>query len=329
MMKYPHTRMRRLRSDDFIRRLVAESRLSPDDLVQPLFVHNEKQDTPAPSMPGICRLSMDGLWRACEKALRLGIPAVAVFPVVETADKDDDGTGALNPQGLIPRALGGIKERFPQLGTIADVALDPYTSHGHDGVLGSGGRVENDRSVAVLARQAVMLAQAGADIVAPSDMMDGRVFAIRAALENAGLTDAKILSYAAKYASAFYAPFRAALGSGGALGGKDKRDYQMHPANRREALLEMRLDLDEGADMLMVKPAMPYLDIVREAADAFDKPVLAYQVSGEYAMLHSLGGGDDDVLRPIVMETMLSFKRAGARAVLTYFAADIAGWLKG
>ena len=328
-MKYPHTRMRRLRSDDFIRRLVAESRLSADDMVLPLFVHDEKRDTPAPAMPGVLRLSMDGLWRACENALKFDIPAVAVFPVVDIADKNEDGTEALNAEGLIPRALGGIKNRFPQLGVIADVALDPYTSHGHDGVLDARGRADNDRSVAVLARQAVMLARAGADIVAPSDMMDGRVFAIRAAMEDAGLTDTKILSYAAKYASAFYAPFRAAIGSGNALGGKDKRDYQMHPANRKEALLEMRLDLDEGADMLMIKPAMPYLDIVRDAADAFDKPVFVYQVSGEYAMLHSLGGGDEEMIRPLVMETMLSFKRAGARAVLTYFAADIARWLKG
>lgn len=327
-MKYPHTRMRRLRSDDFVRRLVAENQLSADDVVLPLFVHSEKDDAPAPSMPGVLRLSMDGLWRACDNALRLGIPAVAIFPVVDSADKDDDGAQALNPEGLIPRALCGIKQRFPQLGTIADVALDPYTSHGHDGVLDSDGRVDNDRTVAILAKQAVMLSQSGADIVAPSDMMDGRIVAIRAALENAGLTNAKILSYAAKYASAFYAPFRAALGSGNALGGKDKRDYQMHPANRREALLEMRMDLDEGADMLMVKPGMPYLDIIREAANVFDKPVLAYQVSGEYSMLHSLGGGDENILRPIVMETMLSFKRAGARAVLTYFAADIAKWLK-
>lgn len=327
-MKYPHTRMRRLRTDDFIRRLVAESRLSADDLVLPLFVHGEKNDIPVPAMPGVCRLSMDGLWRVCEGAQTLGIPAVAVFPVVGAGDKDDNGTEALNPQGLIPRALGGIKERFPQLGTIADVALDPYTSHGHDGVLDSRGRADNDKSVKVLTKQAVMLAQSGADIVAPSDMMDGRVFAIREALEGAGLTNTKILSYAAKYASAFYSPFRAAIGSGDALGGKDKSDYQMHPANRREAMLEMELDLDEGADMLMIKPAMPYLDIIRDAADAFDKPVFAYQVSGEYAMLHSLGGGDDNALRRIVLETMLSFKRAGARAVLTYFAADVAKYLK-
>ena len=326
-MKYPQTRMRRLRSDDFIRRLVGESQLSADDLILPLFIHNEKRDDAVSEMPGVFRLSMDGLWRTAENALRLGIPAVAIFPAIAAGDKDDDGSEALNPDGLVPRALGGIKKRFPQLGTIADVALDPYTTHGHDGVLDCRGVVDNDRSVAILARMAVMLSQAGADIVAPSDMMDGRVFAIRAALEKAGLVDAKILSYSAKYASAFYAPFRAAVGSGAMLGGKDKRGYQMHPANAREAILEMRLDLDEGADMLMVKPGMPYLDIVRLAADAFDKPVFAYQVSGEYAMLHSLGGGDDKVLRSLVLEAMMSFKRAGARGVLSYFAADVAGWL--
>lgn len=315
--------MRRLRGEDFVRRLVAETRLSPDDLILPLFVHCEKQSADIPQMPGARRLCADDLLRECENALRLRIPAVALFPALPAEKKDADGSEALNPEGLIPQTLAAIKKRFPQLGAVADVALDPYTSHGHDGVLNEKGEVENDKTVALLARQAVLLAQAGADIVAPSDMMDGRIGAARAALEKAGLQNAKILSYAAKYASAFYAPFRAALGSA-QKGGLDKRGYQMNPANRREALAEMRMDLEEGADILMVKPAMPYLDVVRDAASNLDAPVFAYQVSGEYAMLHLLAGGDENSLRELMLESILSIKRAGARAVLTYFAPQAA-----
>ena len=326
-MKYPQTRMRRLRAEEFTRRLVAEANISADDLILPLFIHGEKQDAAVAAMPGVSRLSPDGLWRACENALQLRIPAVAVFPAIPSELKDDNGGEALNADGIVPRALAGIKERFPELGAIADVALDPYTSHGHDGVLDARGNVDNDRTLKLLSQQAVMLAHAGADIVAPSDMMDGRVGAIRDSLEGAGLTDAKILSYAAKYASAFYAPFRAAVGSGAALGGKDKRGYQMNPANRREAIAEMRLDLEEGADMLMVKPAMPYLDIVREASNELDAPVFVYQVSGEYAMLRALGG-EGETLKSLVLESTTSFKRAGARAIFTYFAVDIARWIK-
>ena len=288
-MKFPRTRMRRLRSDDFIRRLTAESSLSPNDLLWPLFVHDGNKSSPVPAMAEVFRLCADDLWRQAERALILGIPAVALFPVIPPENKTPQGEEALNDNGLIPRLIGEMKKKFPELGVMADVALDPYTSHGHDGVRDDKGRVLNDETVEILARQATVLAVAGADIVAPSDMMDGRIAAVRDALEAAGLNNTKILSYAAKYASVYYGPFRDAVGSTGSLGGKDKRGYQMNPANRKEAIAEMRLDLDEGADMLLVKPGLPYLDIISDAANAFEAPILAYQYPAKYAMLNAAG----------------------------------------
>ena len=321
---YPSTRMRRLRTDEWIRRLVAESALSPADFIWPLFVHDGKTDTPIPSMPGVRRLSADGLWRAAEQALQLHIPAVAIFPVVPQSKKTADARESWNPRGLVPRMLGGLKKRFPELGVMADVALDPYTVHGQDGLLDKRGRIANDKTITALTRQALVQAAAGADIVAPSDMMDGRVGALRRALENDNYCEVKILSYAAKYASAFYGPFRDAVGSAAALGGGDKRTYQMHPANVREALAEMRLDLAEGADMLLVKPGLPYLDVIRAAATTLDAPILAYQVSGEYAMLQAAADKGWLVGESCMLESLLAFKRAGARAVLTYFAPQAA-----
>ena len=328
-MSYPRVRMRRLRANEWSRRLVAESDLSPSDLIWPLFVHEEKKDAAVDSMPGVFRLGMDGLFRAAEKALRLGIPAVALFPALPADQKSASGDEAWNPNGLIPRALSELKKRFGELGTIADVALDPYTSHGQDGIVGDSGEVLNDRTVAALVKQALTQARAGADIVAPSDMMDGRVGALRDALEAEGFCDVKILSYAAKYASAFYGPFRDAVGSAASLGAADKRTYQMSPANRREALAEMRLDLQEGADILMVKPGLPYLDIVALAAHELDAPIFAYQVSGEYAMLRAAAAQGQLQEDACIMESLLAFKRAGARAVLTYFAPRAAEILGG
>lgn len=319
-MKYPHTRMRRNRSGDWIRRLVAESTLSPADLIWPLFIHAGKKDAAVSSMPGVQRLSLDGLWRAAETALNLRLPAVALFPAIAAAQKTADGKEAWNAQGLVPQAVRGLKKRFPELGVITDVALDPYTAHGQDGIINDAGQVLNDETVAALKKQALAHAAAGAEVVAPSDMMDGRIGVLREALEAAGHQHVKILAYSAKYASGFYGPFRDAVGSAAALGKADKRTYQMNPANRREALAEMRLDLAEGADLLMVKPGLPYLDIVRDAAQEFDAPIFAYQVSGEYAMLCAAAANgwlDDD---GCMMESLLAFKRAGARAVLTYFA---------
>ena len=323
-MKFPRTRLRRLRSDDFIRRLTAESSLSPNDLLWPLFVHDDNESSPVPAMAEVFRLCADDLWRQAERALILGIPAVALFPVIPLENKTPQGEEALNDNGLIPRLIGEMKKKFPELGVMADVALDPYTSHGHDGVIDDKGRVLNDETVEILARQATVLAMAGADIVAPSDMMDGRIAAVRDALEAASLNNTKILSYAAKYASVYYGPFRDAVGSGGNLGGKDKRSYQMNPANRKEAIAEMRLDLDEGADMLLVKPGLPYLDIIADAASTFEAPVLAYQVSGEYAMLNAASEAGFFDKNAAMMESLLAFKRAGACAVLSYFAPQAA-----
>ena len=318
--RFPAVRMRRLRAHDFIRRLVAESGLSVNDLVWPLFVREENGAEEIESLPGVGRLSLEQLWRSGEEACRLGIPLVAVFPVVPADRKDSMGREAENVKGLVPRAVAGLKSRFPDLGVMTDVALDPYTSHGHDGLLSEEGEVLNDETAEVLCRQAVMQARVGSDVVAPSDMMDGRIGRIREALDAEGFQQTLVLSYAAKYASAFYGPFRDAIGSTPAGGKRDKRTYQMNPANAREALREIDLDVEEGADMVMVKPGMPYLDVVRRAAEAFDLPVLAYQVSGEYAMLRAAAARGWLDEEGAVMESLLAFKRAGAAAVLTYFA---------
>ena len=319
--------MRRMRRDDFSRRLLRETRLSADDLIWPLFVQEAAGRAPVASMPGVDRLGPDEWRRAAERAAELQLPAVALFPVVDPARKSPDGDEACNPDGLLPRAARAVKEAVPELGVIADVALDPYTDHGHDGVLDAGGRVANDPTVAALARQAQVLAGAGADAVAPSDMMDGRVGAVRAALDEAGFPETRVLAYAAKYDSAFYGPFRDAVGSAAALGAGSKAGYQMDPANADEALREVALDLREGADMVLVKPGLPYLDVLRRVKEAFGAPTFAYQVSGEYAML--MAAAERGLLdeRAGVLESLLAFKRAGADAVLSYAAAKAAAWL--
>lgn len=318
-----------MRRDNFSRRLMCEHVLTVNDLIYPVFILDGKnrRETVA-SMPGVERLSLDLLMPVAEECLFLGIPAVALFPVIDNSLKSLGGKEALNPDGLVPRAVAALKNRFPELGIITDVALDPYTSHGQDGLIDDKGYVTNDQTVAVLAQQAVCHAQAGADVVAPSDMMDGRVAALRAALEKAGYIHTRILAYAAKYASSFYGPFRDAVGSAANLGKGDKRTYQMDPANSDEALWEVGLDLQEGADMVMVKPGMPYLDIIRRIKDSYDAPTFAYQVSGEYAMLKAaaLNGWLDE--KDCALEALLSFKRAGADGILTYFARDAARWLK-
>lgn len=326
---FPSARMRRMRRDNFSRRLMCEHTLTVNDLIYPVFVldGSNRRETVG-SMPGVERLSLDLLLPVAEECLLLGIPALALFPVIDASLKSPGGKEALNPEGLVPRAVTAIKTRFPELGIITDVALDPYTSHGQDGLIDEKGYVTNDPTVAVLAQQAVCHARAGADVVAPSDMMDGRVAALRAALENAGYIHTRILSYAAKYASSFYGPFRDAVGSAANLGKGDKRTYQMDPANSDEALWEVGLDLQEGADMVMVKPGMPYLDVIRRIKDSYDAPTFAYQVSGEYAMLKAAvqNGWLDE--RECALEALLSFKRAGADGILTYFARDAARWLK-
>ncbi len=324
---FPTTRLRRNRVDAWTRRMVAETTLSVDNLIWPIFVRaGDGEPTPVNSMPGVVRVGLDRLAAHVEEAAKLGIPAIALFPATPTALKDAEGTEALNPDNLICQAARLLKAEFPDLGLIGDVALDPYTDHGHDGVLRDN-YVANDESVEILERQAVNQAQAGIDIIAPSDMMDGRIGSIRAALDSEGLIHTRIMSYAAKYASAFYGPFREALGSNAALRG-DKKTYQMNPANSDEALREVAMDLDEGADMVMVKPGMPYLDIVRRVHDTFHVPVFAYQVSGEYAMLASaMELGLIDRERGI-LETLLGFRRAGASGVLTYFAVEAARRLK-
>lgn len=319
--------MRRLRQAPFARSLVREARLDVADLIWPVFVHDQPGTAPIPSMPAVERLDMDALLRAAEEAVELGIPALALFPVVPDAAKTDDAAEAWNPEGLAQRAVRALKDRFPDLGVITDVALDPFTSHGQDGLLDGDGEVANDATVAALVRQALSHAEAGADCVAPSDMMDGRIGAIRDALEDAGFQRTLILSYAAKYASAFYGPFRDAVGSAGALGGADKYSYQMDPGNGAEALREVALDLEEGADMVMVKPGMPCLDIIRRVKDRFGVPTLAYQVSGEYAMLKAAAANGWLDERAVVMESLLGFRRAGADAIFTYFARDVARWL--
>ena len=326
-MSFPATRMRRNRRAAFARRLVRETTLSVDDLIYPMFVvegAGERQAVDA--MPGIERLSLDQLAADAERAAALGIPAVALFPYVEPALKSADGAEAKNADGLIPRAVAAVKVACPALGIVTDAALDPYTTHGHDGILDEDGAVLNDATIEVLVAQALVCAEAGADVIAPSDMMDGRVGAIREALEAHGFPNTQIMAYSAKYASAFYAPFRDAVGSATALKG-DKRTYQMDPANSDEALREVELDLEEGADMVMVKPALPYLDIVARVKEAFGAPTFAYQVSGEYAMLASaIAAGALD--EQVIMETLLAIKRAGADGVLTYFALHAAQRLR-
>ena len=326
---YPLSRPRRLRRDASARALVRESRLSCEDLILPVFVlDGVRQVQDVASMPGVQRRSVDALLKVAEECLLLGVPVMALFPVIDLALKTPDGHEALNPEGLVPRAVREIKKRFPELGLLTDVALDPYTSHGQDGLLDERGTIINDDTVAVLRKQALVQAQAGVDIVAPSDMMDGRIGAIRAELEAHGAIHTRIMAYSAKYASAFYGPFRDAVGSAANLGKSDKKTYQMDPGNSDEALREVALDIAEGADMVMVKPGMPYLDIVRRVKDEFRVPTFAYQVSGEYAMLKAAAANgwlDHDA---VMMETLLAFKRAGADGVLTYFALDAARKLR-
>jgi porphobilinogen synthase len=321
--RFPDRRMRRSRRDDFSRRLVREARLSVDDLILPVFVREGARVVePVSSMPGVHRRSLDELFKVAEQALTLGIPALAVFPVVDASLKTAGAEEAFNPEGLVPRTVRALKERFPELGVITDIALDPYTIHGQDGLVGDDGYVLNDETLAVLQKQALAHAQAGVDVVAPSDMMDGRIGAIRAALDSRKLIHVRILAYSAKYASSFYGPFRDAVGSGASLGKGDKKTYQMDPGNGDEALHEVALDLEEGADFVMVKPAMPYLDIVRRVKETFHVPTFVYQVSGEYAMLKAGGAQgwiDGDAC---MMEALLGFKRAGADAILTYYALE-------
>ncbi len=326
--QFPTTRMRRNRRTAWSRRLVAENRLAVDDLIWPVFVHDGKAMRAAiPSMPGVERLSIDLLARAAGEACELGIPAIALFPATDPAKKTPDGDEALNAENLVCRGVRAIKEACPEIGVMCDVALDPYTTHGHDGLLREG-QIVNDETVAVLCKQAVNQAQAGCDIIAPSDMMDGRVGAIRRALDEAGFDRVQILAYAAKYASAFYGPFRDAVGSAPNLAGGDKKTYQMDPANGDEALREVALDIAEGADMVMVKPGMPYLDIVRRVKETFGLPTFAYQVSGEYAMLCAAAEKGWLDRERVMLESLLAFKRAGADGVLTYFALDAAKRLK-
>ncbi|HRH88710.1 MAG TPA: porphobilinogen synthase [Rubrivivax sp.] len=326
---FPASRPRRLRRDAFTRALVREHRLAPDDLILPVFVLDGSARTQdVPSMPGVQRRSIDRLYECAEQCVALGVPVMALFPVIEPSLKTPDGREATNPDGLVPRALRELKKRFPQLGLLTDVALDPFTSHGQDGLLDEHGYIVNDATVAVLTAQALVQAEAGVDIVAPSDMMDGRIGAIRGALEARGAIHTRIMAYSAKYASAFYGPFRDAVGSAANLGKSDKKVYQMDPGNSDEALREVALDLAEGADMVMVKPGMPYLDILRRVKEEFRVPTFAYQVSGEYAMLKAAAANgwlDHDA---VMMESLLAFKRAGADGVLSYFALDAARLLR-
>jgi porphobilinogen synthase len=318
---YPANRPRRLRHDDFSRRLVREHSLSVNDLIYPVFVTEGKKVKQAvPSMPGVVRYSLDTLLPVAEECVKLGVPIMALFPVIDPALKTPEGGEAINIDGLIPRVVTGLKKRFPELGILTDVALDPYTSHGQDGVIDADGYVMNDITVQILTQQALIQAQSGVDIVAPSDMMDGRIASIREALEANGYIHTRIMAYSAKFASAFYGPFRDAVGSANNLGKSNKLTYQMDPGNIDEALREVAADLREGADMVMVKPGMPYLDVLRRVKDAFRVPTFAYQVSGEYAMLKAAAANgwlDHD---KVMMETLLGFKRAGADGILTYFA---------
>lgn len=329
LSQYPTTRLRRMRKDAFSRRLMREVTLTVDDLIYPMFVMDGSGRREAvPSMPGVERVSLDVLLREVEDICALGIPALALFPVIPMEQKSLDAAEAFNPKGLVQRVVRAVKARFPDLGVITDVALDPYTSHGQDGLLDEHGYVTNDCTVKVLVQQALSHAEAGADVVAPSDMMDGRIGGIRQALEERGFANTRILAYSAKYASSFYGPFRDAVGSGASLGGGNKATYQMDPANSDEALREALLDLHEGADMVMVKPGLPYLDILHRIKTRFGVPTFVYQVSGEYAMLKAAAANGWLNERQCVLESLVAFKRAGADAILTYFARDAAVWLR-
>ena len=327
-MSFPYARPRRMRRDDFSRRLMREHLLTSNDLIYPVFVHEERGRAPVPSMPGVERLSVDELLRVGEQALELGVPVLDLFGVPDPSAKTADGAIAWAEDGIIPRAIRALKSRFPELGVMSDQALDPYTTHGQDGLIDESGYILNDATIEALVKQSLVHAAAGVDILSPSDMMDGRIGAIREALEAAGFVNTRIMSYAAKYASAFYGPFRSAVGSAGNLGKGNKFTYQMDPANSDEALREVELDIAEGADMVMVKPGLPYLDVIRRVKDAFGVPTFAYQVSGEYAMLKaaSANGWLDE--KACALEALTAFKRAGADGVLTYYALDAARWLR-
>ena len=326
---FPAVRMRRMRRDEFSRRLMRECVLTPDDLIYPVFVIEGRGRTQAvASMPGVSRYTPDKLLTVAERCVKLGVPAMALFPAIESSLKTPEGSEATNPDGLIPRAVSALKKRFPELGIMTDVALDPYTSHGQDGLLDSEGTILNDETLAILEKQALVQAAAGVDIVAPSDMMDGRIGRIRTALEAENFIHTRIMAYSAKYASGYYGPFRDAVGSAANLGKANKFTYQMDPANSDEALWEVGLDLQEGADMVMVKPGMPYLDILRRVKDEFKAPTYVYQVSGEYSMLKAAFKNGWLGEKQCVMEALTGFKRAGADGILTYFALDAASWLK-
>lgn len=327
--QFPERRLRRLRRTPWLRNLLCESSLSPHDLIYPVFIlDGEKKSQAIVAMPGVERLSLDLLYPVVEQCIRLGIPAIALFPLIEGSLKTLGAEEAFNPQGLVPRAVRELKTRFPEIGVITDVALDPYISHGQDGLIDKTGYIMNDETIAVLKKQALTHAHAGVDIVAPSDMMDGRVGAIRAELDQANFIHTAIMAYSAKYASNFYGPFREAVGSAANLGKSDKMNYQMNPANSDEALREIALDLQEGADMVMVKPGMPYLDIVHRCKQSFGVPTFAYQVSGEYAMLKAAAQNGWLDERTCVLESLIAFKRAGADGIFTYFAPQVAKWLK-
>ena len=327
--QFPATRLRRLRRDDFTRRLVREHSLTVDDLIYPVFVLDGQQRREAiASMPGVERLSLDLLLPVAERCVKLGIPVMALFPVIDSSLKTPDGQEAKNPDGLVPRVVRALKKEFPDLGVLTDVALDPFTSHGQDGLLDDTGYILNDPTVEVLVQQALVQADAGVDFVAPSDMMDGRIGAIRQALEAKGHVHTRIMAYSAKYASAFYGPFRDAVGSAGNLGKSNKKVYQMDPGNTDEALREVAMDIQEGADMVMVKPGMPYLDIVRRVKEQFQVPTFVYQVSGEYAMLMAAAQNGWLDREAVMLESLLAFKRAGADGILTYFALDAAEHLQ-
>lgn len=327
--QFPQVRMRRMRHDDFSRRLMRENVLTVNDLILPVFVKEGKGDRePIPTMPGVVRYTLDELLKVCGECVELGIPMVALFPAIDPSLKIPDGSEATNPDGLIPRVVRAIKKAYPELGVMCDVALDPYTTHGQDGLIDQTGYILNDETVQMLIGQALAQARAGADVVAPSDMMDGRIGAIRQALENEGLIHTRIMAYSAKYASAFYGPFRDAVGSSSNLGKSNKDVYQQDPANSNEALWEVGLDLAEGADMVMVKPGLPYLDVIRRVKDEFKAPTFAYHVSGEYAMIKCAAAAGCIDEKKITMESMIAFKRAGADGILTYCAVDVARWIR-
>lgn len=327
--QFPQVRMRRMRHDDFSRRLMRENVLTVNDLILPVFVKEGKGDRePIPTMPGVVRYTLDELLKVCGECVELGIPMVALFPAIDPSLKTPDGSEATDPDGLIPRVVRAIKKAYPELGVMCDVALDPYTTHGQDGLIDQTGYILNDETVQMLIGQALAQARAGADVVAPSDMMDGRIGAIRQALENEGLIHTRIMAYSAKYASAFYGPFRDAVGSSSNLGKSNKDVYQQDPANSNEALWEVGLDLAEGADMVMVKPGLPYLDVIRRVKDEFKAPTFAYHVSGEYAMIKCAAAAGCIDEKKITMESMIAFKRAGADGILTYCAVDVARWIR-